>query len=120
MGPHYVSFSSLGETIQKRSLLSTLRTEKTSFIFSFQIEWDMIVVTVFLSILNKMEFHMVQNRKENCHHDRIQISVKGNGNLVFSVCSGVRNGGGEHMLFDYNEIKMARKRENVMYRRKIW
>ena len=27
----------------------------------------MIVVTVFHSILNQMEFHLVQNRKENCH-----------------------------------------------------
>ena len=27
---------------------------------SFHIEWDMIVVTVFLSILNQMEFHLVQ------------------------------------------------------------
>ena len=27
----------------------------------------MIVVTVFLSILNQMEFHLGQNRKENCH-----------------------------------------------------
>ena len=29
---------------------------------SFPIEWDMIVVTVFLSILNYMEFHLVPNR----------------------------------------------------------
>ena len=27
------------------------------------IEWDMIVVTVFISILNQMEIHLVQNRK---------------------------------------------------------
>ena len=33
---------------------------------SFHIEWDMIVVTVFLQILNQMEFHLVQNRKKNC------------------------------------------------------
>ena len=32
---------------------------------SFHIEWDMIVMTVFLPILNQMEFHSVQNRKEN-------------------------------------------------------
>ena len=31
---------------------------------SFHIEWDMIVVAVFLSILNQMEFHLVQNQKE--------------------------------------------------------
>ena len=45
----------------------------------------MIVVTVFLSILNQMEFNLVQNRKENCHHDHIPFNVKGNGILVFSV-----------------------------------
>ena len=45
--------------------------EKTGISISFQIEWDMIVVTVFLSILNQMDFHLVQNRKENCHHDHI-------------------------------------------------
>jgi len=45
----------------------------------------MIVVTVFLSILNQMEFQLVQNRKENCHHDYIPLNVKGNGNTVFSV-----------------------------------
>ena len=45
----------------------------------------MIVVTVFLSILNQMEFHLVQNHKENCHHDHIPLNVKGNRNIVFSV-----------------------------------
>ena len=45
----------------------------------------MIVVTVFLSILNQMEFHSVQNQKENCHHDLIPFNEKGNGNIVFSV-----------------------------------
>ena len=53
---------------------------------SFDIEWDMIVETVFLSILNQIEFHLDQNRKENCHHDHIPFNMKGNGNLVFSVC----------------------------------
>ena len=45
----------------------------------------MVVVTVFLSILNLIEFHLVQNRKENCHKDHIPFNVKGNGNIVFSV-----------------------------------
>ena len=40
----------------------------------------MIVVTVFLSILNQIKFHLVQNRKES---DQIPFNVKGN--LVFSV-----------------------------------
>ena len=52
---------------------------------SFHTEWDIIVVTVFLSILNQMGFHLVKNQKENCHHDHIPFSVKGNGNIVFSV-----------------------------------
>ena len=43
-------------------------------------------LTVFhFDFLNQMEFHLVQNRKENCHHDHIPINVKGNGNIVFSV-----------------------------------
>ena len=49
------------------------------------LECDMIMVTVFLSMLNQMEFNLVQNRKENCHHDHIPFNVKGNGNIVFSV-----------------------------------
>ena len=42
--------------------------------------------TVFLSILNQMEIHLVQNRKENCHHDHIPFNVKGIGSIVLSVC----------------------------------
>ena len=45
----------------------------------------MVVLTVFLSILNQLEFQLAQNRKENCHHDHIPFSLKGNGMLVFSV-----------------------------------
>ena len=45
----------------------------------------MIVVTVFLSILNQMELHLVQNPMENCPHDHIPFNVKGNGNIVFTV-----------------------------------
>ena len=58
---------------------------ENSYYISFQIEWDMIVVTVFLSILNQMEFYLVQNRKKNCHYDYIPFNLKGNGILVFSV-----------------------------------
>ena len=46
----------------------------------------MIVVTVFYSILNLMEIHVVQNRKENCHHDHIPFHLKGNRIQIFSVC----------------------------------
>ena len=28
---------------------------------------------------------LVQNRKENCHHDHIPLNLKGIGNIVFSV-----------------------------------
>ena len=35
--------------------------------------------------LNQMEFHLVQNRKENCHHDHIAFNMKGKGSIVFSV-----------------------------------
>ena len=52
---------------------------------SFHIEWDVIVVTVFLSILNQMEFQLFQNWKKNCYHDHIYFDLKGNGNIVFSV-----------------------------------
>ena len=45
----------------------------------------MIVMTVSLPILNQIEFHLVQNRKENCHHDHIPFNLKGNGVLIFSV-----------------------------------
>ena len=34
-------------------------------------------------ILNQMEFHLVQNWKENCHHDHSPFNLKGNGILVF-------------------------------------
>ena len=63
-----------------------------------------------------------KNRKENCHHDHIPFNMKGNGNMVFSVrCPGYekrlhrsRCAGGEggELLFDGNEIKMARNLGN--------
>ena len=31
-----------------------------------------------------------ENRKEICHHDHIPFNVKGNGNIVFSVCRNSR------------------------------
>ena len=51
----------------------------------------MIVVTVFRSILNQMDFHLVQNRMENYHHDHIPFNVKGNEILVFSVKKHARS-----------------------------
>ena len=44
-----------------------------------------IVVTGFLSILNQMDFHFVQNRGEDCHRDHIPFTVGGDGDVVFSV-----------------------------------
>ena len=35
--------------------------------------------------MNRMEFHLIQNQKQNCHHDHIPFNLKGNGNIVFSV-----------------------------------
>ena len=52
---------------------------------SFHIEWDMIVVMVFLLILNQMEIHLVLSRKENRHHDHIPLNVRRNRILVSSV-----------------------------------
>ena len=43
------------------------------------------VVTVFHSVLNQTEFQLVQNRKENCHHDHIPFNSKGNGNQFSRV-----------------------------------
>ena len=39
----------------------------------------LVMLTVFLSILNQMEFQLVQNRKENCQHDHVPFNFKGNG-----------------------------------------
>ena len=35
-------------------------------------------MTDFLSILSQIGFHLVQNRKKNCHHDEIPFNFKGN------------------------------------------
>ena len=35
--------------------------------------------------LNQIEFHLIQNQKEDCHHDHIPFDLKGNGNRVSSV-----------------------------------
>ena len=51
----------------------------------------------FPSILNQMKFYLVQNRKENCHHDHIPFNVKGKGNIVFSVYKDT-----PYSTFNYN------------------
>ena len=40
--------------------------------------------------LSQMDFHLVQNRKENCHYGHTPFNVKGKGNKVFSVCPSSR------------------------------
>ena len=45
----------------------------------------MFMGTVFFPILNQTEFHLAQNRKENCLYDHIPFNVKGIGRIVFSV-----------------------------------
>ena len=50
----------------------------------------MIVVTVFLSILNTNGIPFSsENRKENCPHDHIPFSLKGN--RVFSLVAAAKN-----------------------------
>ena len=53
----------------------------------------MNVVTVFLSIVNQIEFHFVQNEMENCHHKHVTFNLKGNRNIVFSVQTYSRDTG---------------------------
>ena len=46
----------------------------------------MIVVTVLLLIMNQIDFRLVHNQKENCHHDQIPfnlIRIK----MYFSACN---------------------------------
>ena len=52
---------------------------------SFQIEWNMIVVTVFHFNFEPHGNHLVQNQKVNCRHDHVPFNSKGNGNLFWRV-----------------------------------
>ena len=61
-----------GKTAQE--LLGKFTLWENYISISLQIEWDMIVK--FLSILNLVEFYLVQNRKENCHHDQLELLEK--------------------------------------------
>ena len=44
-------------------LLFLYYTQKNIFFISFEIVWNMIVVTVSFLILNQMEFHLAQNQR---------------------------------------------------------
>ena len=59
-----------------------LHSEEYIFI-SFQIEWNIIVITVFFLILIQMEFHLVQMQKENYHYDHIPLHFKEYRNLSY-------------------------------------
>ena len=75
------------ETVTLRKLyfqfISNLMGYNRGDIFTFDFEPNGILFL--LSILNQMEFHLVQNWRENCHHDYIPINLKGIGNIVFLV-----------------------------------
>ena len=43
----------------------------------------MIVMTVFLSVLKQMEFHLVQNQEENYHHNHIPFNLNGIWKYIF-------------------------------------
>ena len=53
---------------------------------SFQIEGNMIAVTILLSILNQMKFNLVQNQKENGHCDYFPVNL-GELEIEFYECA---------------------------------
>ena len=55
-----------------------------------RVEKQSAAIQMNLRILNQMDFHLVQNRKENYHHDHIPFNVKGIGSIVFSVHTHTR------------------------------
>jgi len=69
--------------IRRRGITSQTGTLKKQYFFSHWMGYDL--GNRFPFNLNQMEFHLVQNLKENCHHDHIPFNVKGKGNIVFSV-----------------------------------
>ena len=52
---------------------------------SFQIEGKMVMMTVLLLNMNPMEFNLVHNQNENCHHDHIPFNLKGIRNIFLWV-----------------------------------
>ena len=62
---------------------------------------------------NQMEFYLVQNRKENYHHNHIPFNLKGNGNIVFSV---------RYKLSDvsYRSWRSKKGRRRIMATVKCW
>ena len=50
----------------------------------FQIEWNMTVETIFLSILTQVEFHLVQNKNKNSHNNHVPFNLKKKQEIYFS------------------------------------
>ena len=54
-------------------------------LFSFQSEWNVIVVKFFLSIISQSEFCLVHSQQENCQHNHIPCNVKEVRNINFTL-----------------------------------
>ena len=52
-------------------------TSTKIFLHFLSFEWNMIVVTLFLFIMNSTEFHFAYNKMENCHYNHIPFIMKG-------------------------------------------
>ena len=64
------------------SINNSIVHSQNLILVSFQIERNAIGVTVFPLIVIQMEFYLVPNRKETCHHDHIPFNLKLNWNKV--------------------------------------
>ena len=49
--------------------------EQKPFSNAIRVEWNTIVVTVFLLIMSQSNFRLVYNQKENPHYNRIPFNV---------------------------------------------
>ena len=68
-----------------RQIHPTRYTETTIFTFPFTLNGYDRGDSFPFEFFKQMDFHLVQNRKENLRHDHIPFNVKGNMNIVFSV-----------------------------------
>ena len=72
----------------RRFLCRFLYTEKTRFPFHFSLNGIWSWGQFSFRFWTQMEFPFgSENRNENCHHNHIPFTVKGLGNIVFSVYS---------------------------------
>ena len=69
-------WSSLNGMEFETFLDETFYTLRESISESIHTEKNMIIVTVFLSIMNQMEFRFGHNQKENCKYDHIPFNSK--------------------------------------------